>query len=202
MLTASRPSLSVQVREAFSGYRHRQAVRRKRRARPPRSFPDGEGGGRRRIGSSRAALPWPRSRLPPPPFPAMRACASDWASWRWPASRPQRSSSPSTTLCGAAACSAIASAGGLSPRATPLRGASQAWALVSACWLVRTDILLVASEALVQLSYIPKVRTGRFERPQHEAAGLQPVELTAAQHPRKGTVCGAAIGRTACRTTV
>ena len=47
----------------------------------------------------------------------------------------------------------------------------------------RTDIFLVASEALVQLSYIPVVRTGGVEPPQHEATGLQPVELAVAQRP-------------------
>ena len=36
----------------------------------------------------------------------------------------------------------------LSPRATPLRGASQAWALVSACWLVRALALFLLLGAL------------------------------------------------------
>jgi hypothetical protein len=45
--------------------------------------------------------------------------------------------------------------------------------------------LLVASEALCHQSYIPReVRTGRVERPQREAAGLQPVELTSTQRPQ------------------
>src|SRR5262249_18960685 len=48
----------------------------------------------------------------------------------------------------------------------------------------RTDIFLVASEALVHLSYIPEVRTGGVEPPQHEATGLQPAELAVAQRPR------------------
>ena len=46
---------------------------------------------------------------------------------------------------------------------------------------VEPDIFLVASEALVRLSYIPlierEVRTGGVEPPQHEATGLQPAEL-------------------------
>src|SRR5207253_3086891 len=41
----------------------------------------------------------------------------------------------------------------------------------------------VASEALVQLSYIPEVRTGGVEPPQHEATGLRPAELAVAQRP-------------------
>ena len=54
----------------------------------------------------------------------------------------------------------------------------------------RTDIFLVASEALVQLSYIPpcrkdEVRTGGVEPPQREATGLQPAELTDAQRPHE-----------------
>src|SRR5438874_4348741 len=61
----------------------------------------------------------------------------------------------------------------------------------------RTDIFLVASEALVLLSYIPcagegEVRTGGVEPPQHEATGLQPAELTAAQRPRGTRVAGRA----------
>ena len=53
----------------------------------------------------------------------------------------------------------------------------------------RTDIFLVASEALVRLSYIPliekrQVRTGGVEPPQHEATGLQPAELASAQRPQ------------------
>jgi hypothetical protein len=47
----------------------------------------------------------------------------------------------------------------------------------------RTDIFLVASEVLVRLSYIPEVRTGGVEPPQHEATGLQPAELAVAQRP-------------------
>ncbi len=46
-------------------------------------------------------------------------------------------------------------------------------------------LLLGASEALVQLSYIPEVRTGGVEPPQHEAAGLQPAELADAQRPQE-----------------
>jgi hypothetical protein len=48
----------------------------------------------------------------------------------------------------------------------------------------RTDIFLVASEALVLLSYIPEMRTGGVEPPQREATGLQPAELANAQRPR------------------
>ena len=61
----------------------------------------------------------------------------------------------------------------------------------------RTDIFLVASEALVQLSYIPvllngEVRTGGVEPPQPEATGLQPAELTDAQRPHESRVAGRA----------
>ena len=61
----------------------------------------------------------------------------------------------------------------------------------------RTDIFLVASEALAQLSYIPgcrneKVRTGGVEPPQHEATGLQPAELADAQRPHELRVAGRA----------
>ena len=61
----------------------------------------------------------------------------------------------------------------------------------------RTDIFLVASEALVQLSYIPpcrkdEVRTGGVEPPQHEATGLQPAELADAQRPHELRVAGRA----------
>ncbi len=45
---------------------------------------------------------------------------------------------------------------------------------------VEPDILLVASEALCRLSYIPgkSMRTGGVEPPQHEATRLQRAELT------------------------
>jgi len=53
----------------------------------------------------------------------------------------------------------------------------------------RTDIFLVASEALVRLSYIPligrvEVWTGGVEPPQPEATRLQRGELAYAQRPR------------------
>jgi hypothetical protein len=47
-------------------------------------------------------------------------------------------------------------------------------------------LLLGASEALCHQSFIPEVRTGGVEPPQHEAAGLQAVGLTNAQRPRGG----------------
>ena len=60
----------------------------------------------------------------------------------------------------------------------------------------RTDIFLVASEALVQLSYIPvperQVQTGGVEPPQLEATGLQPAELAVAQRPHELRVAGRA----------
>ena len=61
----------------------------------------------------------------------------------------------------------------------------------------RTDIFLVASEALVRLSYIPwagegEMRTGGVEPPQHEATGLQPAELADAQRPHGVRVAGRA----------
>jgi hypothetical protein len=36
----------------------------------------------------------------------------------------------------------------------------------------------------------PQVRTGRVERPQREAAGLQPVELADAQRPQENRAAG------------
>ena len=57
----------------------------------------------------------------------------------------------------------------------------------------RTDIFLGASEALVQLSYIPgKVRTGGVEPPQREATGLRPAELAGARRPHDVRVAGRA----------
>jgi hypothetical protein len=48
-------------------------------------------------------------------------------------------------------------------------------------------ILLGASEALSQVSFIPKaMRTGGVEPPQREATGLQPAGLAGAQRPHEG----------------
>ena len=57
-------------------------------------------------------------------------------------------------------------------------------------------LLLGASEALCHQSFIPGMRTGGVEPPQHEAAGLQPVELTAAQRPQERDCLGGVTDRT------
>jgi hypothetical protein len=75
-----------------------------------------------------------------------------------------------------------ASAGGHAAKPRGLLGGIASDALVETAGV--EPLLLGASEALCHQSFIPKVRTGGVEPPQHEAAGLQPAELADARRPR------------------